>query len=235
LWEGTPIEFATSLDRVDPARALFQDGRATARLCASPTIGKATVTAASGTIDIKAIKIEIGTAVRSLLLTASRTSLPVEGESVTLRAAVLVADTNAVPGVPMVFSAAPGVLSSQGRQVLTNDGGIAKDVLTTDANSTVTARAADKSDVVDIRLKDVTANKPPTADSAFSSKVDAGKTLGGAFRSAVGQGRISIGFDAVTGFDGTACSIVFTAKRPARSTSTSQIRASSVHPETRSR
>ena len=168
IWDGVEVYFSSDIGTLDPAKATFQDGRAVTYLRAPSKTGTANISATSGTVAITGIQIQIGATAGSLLLSASRTTLPVGGGSVTLRAMVLDDNENPMAGTPVIFTTTAGVLKSQGHEIKTDSDGIAKDVLTTDEDATVTARSGSVSDTVDITVKTDPENEPPVPLFSYS-------------------------------------------------------------------
>ncbi|MEW6366138.1 MAG: PKD domain-containing protein [Acidobacteriota bacterium] len=170
IWPGTIITFTADRGRIDPAEGAFDgNGRAEVTYFAPDTICTANIDASSGSVDIAAITIEVGSAASSVVLTASRTSLPETGGTVTLRAMAYDESSNPVARTPIVFTATSGVLSSGGRPVLTNASGVAKDRLTTSADATAVAYSGSvASGEVQITVEEPLPNEPPTADFVYS-------------------------------------------------------------------
>ena len=170
IWPHTPISFNADRGRIEPPETAFDDsGRAQATYFAPDAICTANIDAASGSVDIAAITVEVGSAVSSVVLTASRTSLPETGGTVTLRAMAYDESSNPVARTPIVFTATAGTLGSGGRPVLTNASGTAKDRLTTTAGATVVAYSGSvASSEVQITVEEPPENEPPTADFVYS-------------------------------------------------------------------
>ncbi|MEW6365653.1 MAG: PKD domain-containing protein [Acidobacteriota bacterium] len=164
------ITFTADRGRIDPAEAAFDaNGRAEVTYFAPDAICTANVDATSGSVDIAAITIEVGSVASSVVLTASRTSLPERGGTVTLRAAAYDESSNPVARTSIVFTATAGALGSGGRPVLTNASGTAKDHLTTTASATVVAYAGSAASTeVEITVEEPVENEPPTADFVYS-------------------------------------------------------------------
>ncbi len=168
IWERTQVSFVADSGRVDPPVAEFHDGRAVTRFFAGPSSGQATITAVCGSIKIEPLTIDLGGGTTSLVLSANRASLPPKGGRVALRVIAYDDHSNLVVKAPIIFTATHGVLASGGRQVLTGSDGVAKDTLTTDADSSITVYSGD---VVSNSLDIVVAtsqNEPPTADFVYS-------------------------------------------------------------------
>ena len=169
VWDGVVISFSTNIGRLDPAQAEFKSGQAHVTYYAPNSTGEATVNAVSGNVTISPITISMGVDTSSLLLSADRTSLPYGGGRVVLRAVAYDESSNPVAGAPVVFATTRGTLASGGRQLLTNSAGLAKDVLLTDEDATVTAQSGDvPSESVAITVDDVPVNVAPVAQFVWS-------------------------------------------------------------------
>ena len=169
IWDRVLISWTVDRGRIEPQQAEFKDGRAQATYFAPDEICEAEIDATSGTVDIAAIPITVGTAVDSVVITASRTSLPETGGTVVLRAIAYDDSSNPVPRTPVVFAATAGSLDSGGRAVTTNASGVAKDRLTTTTDASVTARSGSaESAAVQITVEEPAENVPPTAVVVFS-------------------------------------------------------------------
>ncbi|MEW6368611.1 MAG: PKD domain-containing protein, partial [Acidobacteriota bacterium] len=170
IWPGTYIAFTVDRGRIEPAEASFDSsGRAQVTYFAPDAICTANIDATSGSVDIAAITIDVGSAASSVVLTASRTSLPDTGGTVTLRAMAYDENSNPVARTPIVFIATAGALSSGGRSVLTNASGTAKDHLRTTSDATVVAYAGSvASTELEITVEAPSENEPPTADFVYS-------------------------------------------------------------------
>lgn len=170
VWDGVIISFSTDIGSVEPSQAEFKSGQAHVTYYAPGTIGEATVNAVSGTVAISPISISVAVQTSTLLLSADRTSLPYGGGRVVLRAVAYDESSNPVKGAPVVFAATRGTLASGGRQLLTSSAGLAKDVLLTDEDATVTARSGDvPSESVTIAVDDAPpVNIAPIAQLVWS-------------------------------------------------------------------
>ncbi|MBI2841201.1 MAG: PKD domain-containing protein [Acidobacteria bacterium] len=169
IWDGVTISFSTDIGSVEPSQAEFKSGQAHVTYHAPSTIGEATIRAVSGSVPITDISISVAVDTSTLLLSADRTSLPYGGGRVVLRAVAYDDRSNPVKGAPVVFATTRGTLASGGRQLLTSSAGLAKDVLLTDADSTVTARSGDvPSESVSIAVDDAPVNIAPVAQFVWS-------------------------------------------------------------------
>ena len=168
IWDGTEITFSVTSGSIDPSATAFRDGRATAQFFAPKTSGKATISAVSGTVQIKDVDVEVGIAVESLVLSANPMTLPVSGGKSTLRAVAYDENNSPVPNAPVIFLASNGTLASGGKSILTDAGGLAKDTLTTNTDTDVYAYSGKtKADTLTIKIEN-NPNKPPTAKFSIS-------------------------------------------------------------------
>jgi len=169
---GTTVHFSTNFGRVDPVDAQTRNGYATTTFIAGDLSGVADVVASSGgtggtvtpaptpptgdnggspgtgtstpgTQNSSSVRITIGgAAADNVVLNASSTSVPLGGGTITLSAAVLDANGNRLRNVPINFSTDAGTLSAT---VATTDAnGEAQVQLTTNRETTVTARSGTK-------------------------------------------------------------------------------------------
>jgi hypothetical protein len=139
--EGTQVTFTTTLGSVNPAEALTDaNGQVTTMFVAGGQNGTATIGALSGgatTGSTGALKIFVGTAaVGRVALNANPSAVPAGGSS-TVTALVLDINGNALVGSPVQFTTTAGNLSSA--VAVTDSGGSASTVLTTNVQATVTA------------------------------------------------------------------------------------------------
>ncbi len=168
IWDGTEIMFTTTAGRIDPVKATFQDGRATAQFFAPKSSGTATISAISGTVDIKGVDIDIGIPVESLVISANPMSFPAGGGKSSLRVVAYDEHNSPVPQASIIFICSNGTLASGGNSMLTNANGIAKDTLTTDKDADVYAYSGKvKSDTLTVQVDD-TPDTPPTAKFSWS-------------------------------------------------------------------
>lgn len=156
LPDGTVVRFITNnIGAITPNPVETKDGVATARFRASTRSGIAQITAVSGDITSEPIEIEIGEArVRSIILTATPSTLPQGGGTVELRAFVRDEAGNPMTGVQVFFDSTTGTLQSNGRPVRTDSSGVARDRLTTNLDATVTVQTnvAAITDTLDIEV-----------------------------------------------------------------------------------
>jgi adhesin/invasin len=176
---GTTVHFSTNFGRVDPVDAQTTNGYARTTFIAGDMSGVADIVASSGgtggtvtpppsgdngggnnggggtstpgTQNSSSVRITIGgAAADNVLLNASSTSVPLGGGTVTLTAAVLDANGNRLRNVPINFSTDAGTLSAT---VATTDAsGEATVQLTTNRETTVTARSGAKSTTLRISV-----------------------------------------------------------------------------------
>ncbi len=163
---GTLVNFTTSLGRIEPAEARTTNGRVSVVLVADGRSGTATVTAFSGSATQK-IDIKIGAAAAERVsVTASPSSVPANGGTVSIAARVEDASGNPLSGIPVTFTTTAGVLSSQ--SVLTNDAGFATTFLSTTSEATVTASSGGKTSTATVRVRSrSTVTLTPPSGSVF--------------------------------------------------------------------
>ena len=164
---GTTVRFTTSLGRVEPAEAQTTNGAATATFFAGTDSGIADVRAISGlasggtgtgtgtgtttTTAGNLVQITIGAAAaNTVAVSASPSSVPAGGGTVTLSAVVLDTNGNRLPNVPVVFSTTQGSLSATNAN--TDSGGEARVQLTTSQQATVTASSGSKTGTVAVAV-----------------------------------------------------------------------------------
>ena len=155
---GTIVRFSTSLGSINPVEAQTRNGLAVTTFAAGSASGVAEVRAVSGaagnttsttgtttTTATNVVQITIGAAAASRVsVTATPASVSSSGGTSQIAATVLDESGNAVPGVPVVFSATAGTLSSSSA---TSDGnGRAVVTLTTNRAAEVTARVGSGAD-----------------------------------------------------------------------------------------
>jgi hypothetical protein len=167
---GTTVTFTSTLGNVDPVEATTVNGIATALFRAGGTSGKSTIKAFSGGAATETgVDVTIGSAAaRTIALTATPSSVSQSGGTVTVSALVLDESGNALPGVPVNFSADTGQLNPT--TALSDSSGTARTQLSTTATSKVTATAG-------TATKDVTVNVS-TAPSATIDVVPASPFAG---------------------------------------------------------
>jgi adhesin/invasin len=167
---GTSVRFTTNLGRMEPIEAQTKNGYATSTFVAGDVSGVADVTASSGGIGAgtsggtgtdgnatattsgsNSVKITVGAAAsETVVLNASRSTVPQGGGTVTLIASVLDINGNRLRNAPINFSTTAGTLSAT---VATTDvNGEARVELTTNREATVTARAGAKSATLNITV-----------------------------------------------------------------------------------
>ena len=144
---GTLVTFTTTLGTLEPREAETRNGQAVVTLHAGTRSGVATITAFSGGAQSaagadgatsSALTVTIGGAeTAAMSLTATPSTVPANGGTVTVVAAVTDADGNRLLGVPVSFSVSAGSLGAT--SVLTDANGQATTTVTTDRDTTVTA------------------------------------------------------------------------------------------------
>jgi hypothetical protein len=139
---GTHVTFTTTLGTIQPSDGETDSaGQVTVKFLAGAQSGTATITAISGGASVSAtgaVKILVGAAaVGRVNVSASPATVPAAGGTTTIVANVLDVNGNALPGVPVSFSATTGTLSATVANADAN--GIAQVSLTTATSSTVTA------------------------------------------------------------------------------------------------
>lgn len=163
---GTVVIFTTSLGKIEPAEARTNNGRVTVKLTADGRSGTAIISAFSGAAT-KTLEIKIGAAAAErVALTAAPTSVPANGGTAELSARVEDISGNPLFGVPVAFTTTAGNLTAG--SALTNENGIAKVLLSTTAQATVTASAGGKVGTVTINIRSrSTITLTPPAGSVF--------------------------------------------------------------------
>jgi adhesin/invasin len=152
--DGTTVYFTTTLGTITPTGET-NDGIAHAVLTAGTTTGMATVTASSGPGMAGTFNVTIGISsapIGTVTLNADPAVLPPGGGQSNLTALVLGDNGQPLSGVPVVFSTTAGSLSSSGAAVPTDSSGRARNTLTTDRTTTVTAAAGERSATFEIRI-----------------------------------------------------------------------------------
>lgn len=139
---GTLVSFTTTLGKIEPAEARTNNGKVTVKFTADGRSGKATLTAFSGGAS-KTLEVTIGAAAAErVLVSATPTSVPASGGTVTVSARVEEASGNPIVGVPVAFTTTAGTLGAT--SAVTNSSGVATTTLSTTAAATVTASAGGK-------------------------------------------------------------------------------------------
>jgi hypothetical protein len=159
---GTAVRFTTSLGRVEPAEVQTRDGLATVTFHAGDVSGTAEVRATSGgvgggttttppttggttttTTSSNAIQIQVGgAATAAVLVSATPSTVPSQGGTVTISASAVDASGNRLRGVPVSFSTTAGTLSAS--SAISDQNGEATVTLTTNRAATVTVRAGNQ-------------------------------------------------------------------------------------------
>jgi hypothetical protein len=140
---GTVVTFTGSLGSFDPPEASTSNGKATTTFRPNGQSGTASIGAISGGAKAEPINVNIGgAAVAQVVVRAEPATVSVNGGSVEIVASVTDANGNGVAGVPVVFSATNGTLSSN--TALTDNTGTARTSLQTNRTSAVTAAVGAK-------------------------------------------------------------------------------------------
>jgi len=159
---GTTVRFSTNLGRVDPIEAQTKNGYAVATFSAGTVSGVAQVRATSGgaggsssetagSPGSNVVEITVGgAATGTVAVTASPSSIPASGGTVTIIAIVLDDSGNRLANVPVTFSTDAGTLSST--LGTTDATGEARVQLTTTREAVVTARAGGQSGTVTVTV-----------------------------------------------------------------------------------
>ena len=162
---GTLVTFTTTLGTLQPREAVTRNGQAVVTLHAGTQSGVATITAFSGGAQSVAspdgatgspLTVTIGgAATAAISLTATPSTVPARGGTVTVVASVTDGDGNRLPGVPVSFWVTAGALGTT--SVLTDQNGQAMTTVTTDRDTTVTASSGGQTATATI-----TVNTAPT-------------------------------------------------------------------------
>ena len=143
---GTLVTFTTTLGTLSPREAVTRNGQAVVTLHAGTESGVASIAAYSGSARTgagdgaagSALMVTIGgAATASISLTASPSTVPALGGTVSVIASVVDESGNLLAGVPVSFSVSAGQLGAT--SVLTAANGQATTTVTTDRDTTVTA------------------------------------------------------------------------------------------------
>ncbi len=139
---GTQVTFTTTLGQVEPSEAATDaNGRVTVTFAPRGASGTAVITAGSGgatTGSTGALRIAVGSAaVGRVIVVASPNPVLASGGAATITANVVDLNGNALPAVPVSFSASAGSLAAA--LVNTDASGAASTTLSTTTQSTVTA------------------------------------------------------------------------------------------------
>lgn len=139
---GTLVSFTSTLGKIEPSEARTNNGKVTVKFTADGRSGTATLTAFSGGAS-KTLEVVIGAAAAErVLVSATPTSVPALGGTVTVSARVEEASGNPITGVPVAFTTTAGTLGAT--SAVTNSSGVATTTLSTTAAATVTATAGGK-------------------------------------------------------------------------------------------
>jgi PKD repeat protein len=148
---GTVVSFTTTLGRVEPAEARTQNGKVTVRLTGDGRSGVAQVTAFSGGAASEKLELPIGSAAAdTVTVRAEPARLGPAGGSATIVALVRDTAGNPLSGASVAFTATAGQLSAG--VVATDANGEARTTLTTNRETTVTARVGATSSEVTVSL-----------------------------------------------------------------------------------
>jgi PKD repeat protein len=148
---GTVVTFTTTLGTISPAEARTNNGKVTVKLSGDGRSGTASIVAFSGGTQSDALELPVGgAAADNIVLTASPSSVPAGGGTVTLTAIVRDASGNALAGVPVTFSTTAGTLSQS--TVTSDTNGQATTTLSTTRDATVTAAAGAKTATLNLTV-----------------------------------------------------------------------------------
>lgn len=168
---GTQVTFTTTLGSIEPAEARTSNGRATVRLTAGGASGVARVRAFSGGAQAEALEIRVGAAAATrLAVSASPSSVGVNGGTVELLAVATDDENRRLPGVPVTFSTNAGVVRDT--TVVTDANGEARTQLTTTREAIVTARVGAVTETVTVRVT----TRPTIALAGPTTAVGEGET-----------------------------------------------------------
>ena len=180
---GTLVRFTSTLGRVDPAEVETRGGLATTTFTASNVAGTAQIrafsggaTGGTGTTPTNLVEIQIGAAnVATVSLSASSSTVPASGGTVTMTATVFDASGNRMGNVPVTFTTTAGTLSTT--TATTGENGQTTVQLTTNRTATVTARAG-SGETGRTATVTITASTPSSiAISASPTTVNAGQPV----------------------------------------------------------
>lgn len=136
---GTVVTFTSSLGAVEPREARTQNGQVTVRFTAGGQSGTATISAFSGGNRSDNLDILVGAAAAGAVsLRVETAAEPSASGAVGLVATVLDTGGNALRGVPVNFITNAGQLAQS--TVISNDGGEARNSITTSTIAEVTAQ-----------------------------------------------------------------------------------------------
>jgi adhesin/invasin len=189
---GTVVSFTTTIGRIEPADARTNNGQVNVRLITGNVSGTATITAYSGGASSQTT-LKVGTsAVRSILLTASPTTLGSLGGSVLVTATALDEGGGPVGGVPLIFSTDKGTLTPP--TTTTDASGVATTTLTTNTTAKVVATAGSlKSNEVTVTVNPLALESFTASPTATSAGVPVTFTVKVAANASVANVRIEYG------------------------------------------
>ena len=168
---GTQVNFTTTLGSIDPVEARTSGGRATVRLTAGGASGIARVRAFSGGAQADALEIRVGAAAATrLTLSASPSTVGVNGGTVDVVAVATDDENRRLPGVPVTFSTNAGVIRDT--TVVTDANGEARTQLSTTREATVTATVGAVTQSVTVRVS----ARPTITLTAPTAAVGEGET-----------------------------------------------------------
>jgi PKD repeat protein len=146
---GTMVTFTGSLGSFDPPEASTTNGKATTTFRPNGQSGAASIGAVSGGAKAEPVVVNIGgAAAGQVVVRAEPATVSVNGGSVEIVASVTDASGNGLGGVPVVFSATNGTLSSN--TAVTDNAGTARTSLQTTRTSVVTAAVGTKTATVTV-------------------------------------------------------------------------------------
>lgn len=193
---------SSSLGAMEPAVAVTQDGKATARFTAGSRSGTAHIAVISGGARPGTVQLAIGgIAATKLVLSAAPSTIPGGTGFVDISATVMDAAGNGVSGVDVTFAATSGTLAPA--TIASGANGIATTRLTTNRDAVVVATAGTQSATITIKLAPV----PTLSVSVTPQTPTAGQVAQFAFTAAPATGGAPLR-DLVVNFgDGTQTTI----------------------------
>jgi adhesin/invasin len=185
---GTMVTFQPSIGTVNPPSVETVNGVAISTFFAGTMSGSGVIHAysggartGSGNSSSGGAEVRIGwAAVGTMAISASPSSVSQSGGTVTISAFVGDDSSNPLPGVPVIFTAAAGSLSSN--TALSDANGVARVQFTTSQTATVSANAGTSTVVIEIVVSPaptVTITAPDTAIAGVPVPVSVSVTTGG--------------------------------------------------------
>lgn len=144
LPDGTVVSFSVDkAGRVSPSPVQLKNGNAESRYLATNFSGDVTITALSGGVSATATVNVADVLKKNVFVSADPTTLPTGGGTSLLSAVVTDDSGKTMDNIGVQFTTTAGVLQSGGRQVRTDENGVAKDVLNTTQGASITATTDD--------------------------------------------------------------------------------------------